>query len=307
VTKIIHKRILIFAMFLGIFLGVNGCSLTGASGSISFNQLPKPTTTIEMPTLTSSPTEIPPTETSSPTNTPASTLAPTPAMITIKAGDDVTVPILLYHHIADDSTGNRYFVSPATFDTQMKWLYDHHYQTITVTQLANVIIYGGQLPERAVVITFDDGNQDVITNALPIMQKYGFIGTAYIIVSWVNASGFDTSDQIAQLHADGWEIGSHTMSHLDLTKNEDNLEYEVRNSLIKLDSDYGLDVKSLAYPFGAIDSKVVTYTAKAGYTNAVGLGTSTNQGLFDLYYLSRMEVRQEYSMDQFIAMLPWQN
>jgi peptidoglycan/xylan/chitin deacetylase (PgdA/CDA1 family) len=255
----------------------------------------------EIPTST----EIPPTNTPVPTDTPQPTLTPTPALISVAAGHDVDVPILLYHHIAEDTTGNRYYITPETFATQLKWLYDHHYQTITTTQLADAVLYGGQIPERAVVISFDDGDQDVVTNALPIMQKYGFVGTAYIIVSWIGAPGFDTSDQINQLIADGWEIGSHSMSHVDLTKNEGNLDYEVRHSLVRLHEDFGVNVKSLAYPFGVIDATVVTATSKAGYSNGVGLGEGYHQGLFDLYYLIRMEVRQEYSMDQFIAMLPW--
>jgi Predicted xylanase/chitin deacetylase len=217
----------------------------------------------------------------------------------------VDVPILLYHHIAHDTTGNRYFISPETFATQMQWLYDHHYQTITATQLADVIIYGGQIPERAVVISFDDGDQDVINNALPVMRKYGFVGTAYIIVSWIGSPDFDTADQIKELIADGWEIGSHSMSHVDLTKNEGNLDYEIRHSLTRLHDDFGINVKSLAYPFGVIDATVVNATAKAGYSNGVGLGTGYHQGLSDLFYLTREEVRQEYSMDQFIGLLPW--
>jgi len=304
--RILRKDIFIIFASIGMILGLSACSLSNASGTSGLN-LVKTNAITAIPTVSATPTMIPSTDTPQPTNTAEPTFTPTPAMITVKAGEDVNVPILLYHHIAEDLTGNRYFVTPETFETQMKWLYDHHYQTITTTQLANVIIYGGQIPERAVVITFDDGNQDVVKNALPIMQKYGFVGTAYIIVRWIGAPGFDTSDQIKQLHDAGWEIGSHSMSHVDLTKNEGNLDYEVRNSLVKLNQDYGLDVKSLAYPFGAIDSKVVTFTSRAGYSNAVGLGTTYKQGYFDLYYLVRMEVRQEYSMDQFIALLPWQN
>lgn len=301
------RKVFIGVLFVGIILSLTACSTAGASGFLFQGQLATPTQPTASPLASATPTAIPATATPIPTETPVPTLTPTPALITVKAGQDVTVPILLYHHISEDTTGNRYFVSPSVFETQMKWLFDHHYQTITISQLANVIIYGGQLPERAVVITFDDGDQDVITNALPVMQKYGFIGTAYIIVKWIGAEGYDTPDQIAQLHAAGWEIGSHSMSHVDLTQNEDNLQYEIRTSLLKLNKDYGLDVKSFAYPFGVIDARIITYTSKAGYTSAVCLNTSVTQGLNDLYCLSRMEVRQEYSMDQFIAMLPWQD
>ena len=161
------------------------------------------------------------------------------------------------------------------------------------------------MPQRPVVITFDDGDEDMVTNAFPILQKYNFVATSFIIVRWIDAPKFITSDQITQLAKAGWEIGSHSMSHVDLTQNENNLDYEVRESLVRLNADFKLKVTSFAYPFGVIDTNIVNYTSRAGYTAAVGLGTSVKQGYYDLYYLSRMEVRQEYEMDQFIAMLPW--
>jgi peptidoglycan/xylan/chitin deacetylase (PgdA/CDA1 family) len=295
------QKMTLILVVLSTILVANGCSSSGGIGLGQLFTTPTATATAtDIPTTT----QIPPTSTPAPTQTPEPTLTPTPALTMVKAGQDVDVPILLYHHIAEDTTGNRYYITPETFATQMKWLHDHHFQTITTTQLANAIIYGGQIPERAVVISFDDGDQDVITNALPVMQKYGFIGTAYIIVSWIDSPDFDTTDQIKQLIADGWEIGSHSMSHVDLTQNEGNLEYEVRHSQVRLHQDFGVNVKSLAYPFGVIDATVVTATAKAGYSNGAGLGTGYHQGLFDLFYLIREEVRQEYSMDQFIALLP---
>ncbi|MHC1740788.1 MAG: polysaccharide deacetylase family protein [Anaerolineaceae bacterium] len=301
------KRVIFTTLLIGMLITLNSCSISGASGSSAIDQLFKPTIPTLTPTETSTPTAIPATSTPTSTETPLPTLTPTPAIITVNAGENVTVPILLYHHISEDNSGNRYYVSPEVFETQMKWLYDHHYQTITVSQLADVIIHGGTLPERAVIITFDDGDQDVFLNAFPVMQKFGFVGTAYIIVNWIGAPGFDTPDQINQLISAGWEIGSHSMSHIDLTKNEDKLEDEVRNSLVQLNSEFGIKVSSLAYPFGLLDHTVYLFTTNSGYTNAVGLGVNANQGLFNLYNLSRMEIRQEYSMDQFIALLPWQD
>jgi peptidoglycan/xylan/chitin deacetylase (PgdA/CDA1 family) len=299
----------LFLTFLWVFLilGLAACSVAGQTGSSSGWNLLKPVTQTPTPTLPPTPTPIPPTATPAPTETPAPTATPAPVMMAVYPGQTVKVPILLYHHIAEDTTGNRYFVTPAVFAEQMQWLYDHHYQTITISQLADTIIYGGTIPERSVVITFDDGDEDVVKNALPIMQQYGYVGTAYIIVRWIGAEGFDSTDEINQLITAGWEIGSHSMSHVDLTQNEGNLQYEVRDSLLKLNQQFNVPIKSLAYPFGVIDSKVVTYTSKAGYSNAVGLGTSYQHNLDDLYYLVRMEVRQEYSLNDFIALLPYQN
>ena len=301
----VHKTF-IGSVFIAAVFVLSACANSGAGSITNIFKPVQPTATL---TATFVPTAVPPTATPVPTTTATSvpTLTPTPALVQVKVGQTLTVPILLYHHISEDQTGNRYYVSPTVFETQMKWLSDHHYQAITTSQLADVIVYGGQIPERPVVITFDDGDQDVVTNALPILQKYGFIATDYIIVSWVGATGYVTGDQIKQLSAAGWEIGSHTMSHIDLTKKEDSLAYEIRNSLVELEKDYGVKVRSLSYPFGVIDDKIVTYTSHAGYSSAVGLGTDVKQGLSDIFYLTRMEVRQEYSMDQFIALLPWKD
>ncbi len=296
------RNIILFILICVFLLSANGCASVGSAGSVTFNDLLKSTATSTLePTFTLAL----PTETPIPTNTPEPTLTPTQAFIQVNPGEVLTVPILLYHHISDDGIGNRYYVSPAVFKKQMAWLADHHYQTITVEQLANLILYGGQMPQRPVVITFDDGDADMVTNALPILKQFGFVATSYLIVKWIDAPHYITSEQVAQLIQEGWEIGSHSMSHVDLTQNEGDLDYQVRESRVRLKELFGYDVKTFAYPFGMIDQTVANFTSRAGYLAAVGLGNSYQQGLYDLYYLIRMEVRQEYSIDQFINLLPW--
>jgi peptidoglycan/xylan/chitin deacetylase (PgdA/CDA1 family) len=293
----------VFLAIMVIILGLSACTNPGSSGSVGLF-VPKASQT-----LTPAPTEtpLPPTATLSPTETPLPTATATPEMVEVPAGQNLVVPILMYHHIAVDGSGNRYFVSPTVFDAQMKWLYDHHYQTITVAQLADLILNGGSMPKRPVVITFDDGDEDMVQNALPILKKYHFNATAFLIVTWINAPGYITKDQVMDLIGAGWEIGSHSMSHVDLTQSTDTLSYEVRESRTKLNQLFDLNVTSFAYPFGLIDSNVANSVANNGYTAGVGLGVSYTHGLYDLYYLSRLEVRQSYSMDQFVALLPWQD
>ena len=276
-------------------LALSACTITTASGSGSIVNLPTSTEMAEVPTATPEPTW-----------TPAPTDTPMPEMIQVVSGQEVTVPILLYHHISDEKQNNRYFVPVSVFSDQMKWLHEHHYQTITLSQLSDLLVNGGEMPKRAVVITFDDGDEDVIANAFPIMQQYGFVGTSFLIVNWINAPGFITTEQVAQISEAGWEIGSHSMNHVDLTQNMNNLQYEIRNSLLQLEQDYSVDVLSFAYPFGEINPDVIGYTSHAGYTGAVGLGESSQHSWSsDLFYMQRIEIRAEYTMDEFIALMPW--
>jgi peptidoglycan/xylan/chitin deacetylase (PgdA/CDA1 family) len=298
-----HQIVGISILLVAVFILV-GCSGLGSAGSAPLSSLFK-----SSPTPTFTVTPLPPTETPTPqpTNTPEPTFTPTQELVQVEAGKTLDVPILLYHHISDKGPGNRYFVSPEVFDQQMKWLSDHGYQTITISQLSDLILYGGQMPKKPVVITFDDGDADMVSDALPILQKYNFVATAFLIVKWIDAPQYITSDQVGELVKAGWEIGSHSMSHIDLTQNEGTLAYEIGESRTRLNEKFGLDVKSFAYPFGMIDKTVVNVAANSGYHAAVGLGNTYQQGLFDLYYLVRMEVRQEYSMDEFINLLPWKD
>lgn len=125
---------------------------------------PTLSTVVPSPTLT-------PTETFTPS--PSPTLTPTSTETWIMQGPgDVTVPILLYHHIADSTISNRYYVSPQKFETQMKLLHDWGYVSITTEMLIRAITEGEELPPRPFLLTIDDGNLDNYLNAFPIAQKY---------------------------------------------------------------------------------------------------------------------------------------
>ncbi len=276
--------------------------LVGCSNPSLTLQVDKPTPIVrESATLTSIPSLTP-----SPTVTviPGSTATMTPtATWAIHPAKQVTAPILLYHHIAvkDD----RYYISPNVFQQQMEKLLSLGYTGITVPQLVEVLLYGGELPERPVVITFDDGDLDVYQNAFPIMQELGFVGTFYIVGNRLNSDEFIGVEQLKEMTAAGWAIGCHSMTHLDLTLNHDALTYEAGVCKNTLEQEVGVPVSTFAYPFGNMDDFVAGKVSKYGYTSAVGLGTSSDHSWGTLYYLSRLEVQNTYDMAAFIKMLPW--
>ncbi len=289
---------LLVASFLAIALA--GCQ---AASSLFV----KPTETPLPPTATATlaPTT---TVTCTPTITPTPTPQPTatPVLLTIPAGT-IQAPILLYHHVTDsaDKLDSRYNVSPAVFEEQMKWLYNNGYQTISVTRLAELVRAGGQVPERPVVITFDDGNLDVFEYAFPAMQKYGFAGTFYIVENYLDSQEMISTDQVQQLIQSGWEIGLHSRTHANLTGAGVDLADEIRLAKLDMEEKLGIAVNSFAYPFGAINPDVIRLTASYGFTSAVGLGVSTNHSLNTIYYLDRIEIQNDYDMTKFISLMPW--
>lgn len=253
------------------------------------------------PTLTSTATLTP---TVTLTVTPNPTPTPTWAL---QGPGKVVSPILLYHHIgtASSPAASSYYTSPEDFEAQMKALRDWGYTSITISQLVEAIMNSALLPNHPVVITFDDGNLNVYTNAFPIMRKYGFTGVMYIIANKLHADGYMGIDQIKEMAAAGWEVGSHSMTHAHLREAHDRLNFEIAQSRINLQEALGVPVRSFAYPYGEMDEVVGKQVQSYGYTSAVGLGTLWNQSLYNLYYLSRREVSNGVDLQVFASYLPW--
>ncbi len=252
-----------------------------------------------------------PTETLMPGPTPTITALPTPtsqptATWVYNPPGTVTAPILLYHHVGVDSNNSRYYVSPPAFAQQMDWLHLNGYTAVTISTVVNALVDGGDLPPKPVAITFDDGNQSIYTHAFPVMQNYGFVGTIYLVANRLDRSKFLNREQIREMLEAGWEIGSHSMTHADLTIDAAMLRSEVWESGEILSKALEAPVKTFAYPFGAINPFVVERTRRYGYRAAVGLGTSFSHDLGDLFYLNRIEVRNGYDLNRFIGFMPWQ-
>jgi len=219
---------------------------------------------------------------------------------------ELIIPILLYHHIGFSLKGDSvYYVSPETFDRQMNLLYQWGYQTISVELLARAVSEGAELPPKPIILTFDDGSETTYSTALPILQRYNFAGTAYIVYNYLGITNYMNADEIRALYAAGWEIGSHGLSHVDLTTRPDRQDDEIVESRRKLQAALGIPILSFAYPFGAYDSDSLHYVHSAGYIAALGLGNETLQGTRNLFYLYRQAVRGTDDLRTFAARLPW--
>jgi len=100
------------------------------------------------------------------------------------------VPILMYHHIHEDATGNDMIVTEETFAMHMRTLYEHGFNAIPLSRLVDFVDRGVPLPERPVVITFDDGYLSVYNYAFPILARYGHHATSFVIGEAVGTSTY---------------------------------------------------------------------------------------------------------------------
>ena len=193
-------------------------------------------------------------------------VAPQDAPAPAAAGESpatLHVPVLMYHHVLPSSqlpAGERYpdlFVDPVVFDAQMAALKAAGWRTVTTRQLWEAMWSGLAIPTRTVVITFDDGRPDQYTYAFPILERYGFSATFFIVPGRIGTSQHMTACQLREIAAAGNELADHTWNHADLTT----LTLEQARSRIRAAADaikslVGVRPVTIAYPFGRYNSTV---------------------------------------------------
>jgi len=166
------------------------------------------------------------------------------------------VPVLCYHRIEPGRKGD-YTVSQATFTAHMKILADSGYHSILPAQLFDYLVYNKNLPEKPFMITFDDSRVEHAVIAAPVMEKYGFRGTFFIMTITYNKKNYMTTDQIVRLAKAGHTIGLHSWDHTMVIKYKDATDWqkEVAEPKKKLEKIVGRKVEYWAYPNGVFNHK----------------------------------------------------
>lgn len=270
-------------------------TITATKNSTATLQSPPTNTPTIQPTSTATTTPIPP--------TPTATATPTQNLIYNEPGR-IDAPILLYHHVEGDTSNSRYTVSVPNFKAQIQALHEMGYTAIPISLFLDALLDGAEIPESPVVITFDDGHESVYENAFPIMNAYDFPGVFYIVANRLNGvEDFVDVPELREMIAAGWEIGSHSYSHVDLTKNHEGVSREIAESKSILENALSIQVETFAYPFGTIDSFLAQKVSDYRYRAGMGLGTRSTHTRNNLFYLERIEIYGDYSLEEFKALL----
>jgi peptidoglycan/xylan/chitin deacetylase (PgdA/CDA1 family) len=147
----------------------------------------------------------------------------------------------------------------------MNWLDAHGYQAVTLDEVEKAWYHGGTLPQKPVVLSFDDGYRPQFTFALPVLRQHGWPG---LLDLKARGSDLYTSNVKAMIAA-GWELAAHTIHHLDLTTlDAAQLKLEVAGSRSILRHDYGVPVDNFCYPAGRFDNAVLAAVRAAGFVGA---------------------------------------
>lgn len=227
------------------------------------------------------------------------------------------VPILMYHYIRDfddpnDKIGTNLSVSPQKLEEQLKWLKENGYQSVSLSDLVNKSFdsfdstqdkSAQDQNDKFVILTFDDGYKDAYTSAYPLLKKYEFTATFYIITDYVekNNPNYMSWDNIKELKKAGMDIGSHTLTHPDLEKSDDSrVDKEIRESKKNLESTIGDTISDFCYPSGKYDARTIEALKKYGYKTATTVKNGVADQNSNLFELPRIRITNETNLGKIL-------
>ena len=221
----------------------------------------------------------------------------------------VWVPIVTHHGTrwgwrTDTSPMGLYDVTPTVLARQLQYLHDHGYSSISFDQLAQALAGNIQLPEKPIIISFDDGWVSQYREAFPLLQRYGLTATFFVYTEKIGQhANFFTWDQLREMAAAGMEIGSHTLTHPNLNRISDiaELKRQIAESKLVLEEQLDQPVTALAYPYGLYNDRVVAMVQAAGYTTARGVSFGTTHAAADRFTLNAMTAPR--TLNAFIRVL----
>ena len=219
------------------------------------------------------------------------------------------LPSFTYHHV-DPKMKNDIAIKPATFEAQLKVLQSLGYHTVTAHEVVDHQTKGTPLPDKPVMITFDDGWRTQYTNAWPLLQKYGFKATFFINPQTISAGyrAYLTRDMLVTLAKAGNDIESHTWRHYRLTRSRKETAAAFQKSNISeltratswIARVVGQTPVALCYPYGYYDLEAIGLARavgyKAGFTVDEGVADARS---WDAFQMKRFTISSAETNDSF--------
>ncbi len=206
----------------------------------------------------------------------------------------------MYHSISNDNSDLS--ISLVNFEKQIKFLKDLNFETIEFDDI-------NKAKRNSFILTFDDGYKDNLTNALPILKKYNYTATCFVVSDLIGKSNlWDknyknfkhkellTIHDLVEWNKSGMKIGSHTKNHLNITKiNEEDIDEEIQSSKKKIEDLIGTEINSFSYPYGKVN-KVTAEKVRSIYKYAVTTVKSRfNSTKHNLNFIPRIHMSNNFS------------
>ncbi len=246
-----------------------------------------------------------------PTPEPVPTATPKPRPSPDGLVRKARVPILMYHYASAPPAGADIYrqdlsVPPALFRSHLKALADAAYTTISMYELLAHLEQGAPLPEKPVILTFDDGYRDNYENAFPLLREFGMTAMFFVVTDYMDAGNpvYLSWDMAREMQAAGMYIESHGRDHISLrNRNDDFLIWQALGSAETIEYELGVRPRFITYPFGYYDRNTIRIFESAGFWGGVtinGGATHTNDAPFQL---KRVRVRGTTTAAELMRLL----
>jgi len=235
-------------------------------------------------------------------------LDPTPTPV---IPEQAQVPILMYHYVSDvppgaDRLRRDLTVTPENFRAQLQYLADEGYHPITLSDMYFHLTQGYPLPDKPVVLTFDDGYRDAYEIVFPMLLDYGFPGTFFVLATPMHQESIDyiTWAQAKEMSDAGMAIEGHGRDHMDLRgRSNDFLVYQILGIQEAIDYHTGRLPRFFAYPSGQYDANTIAVLESAGYWGAVTTEWGKDHTLESRFEMPRLRVRGSDTLESFVDKL----
>lgn len=214
--------------------------------------------------------------------------------------NETSIPIFMYHYIRvlndpNDKIGTNLSVSPEKFSSELDLIKSKGYEAITFEDINN-----GNIPNKPIILTFDDGYKDFYQNAYSELKKRNMKAVSFIITNDIGQNEYMNNNEIKEISNYGIEIGSHTLSHPDLSKlSSAKAEIEIAQSKKNLEELISKNIISFCYPSGKYTPETENIVKTAGYKFA----TTTNSGIttFDNFFaLNRYRINPDTNISSYL-------
>ncbi len=221
------------------------------------------------------------------------------------------VPVLAYHHFSRSNSNRKMIVGETRLEQQLRYLQDNGYYGITIDQFFDFLEFG-QVPEKSVLITIDDGWESTYSIAYPLLKKYNYPAVLYIPTNHIREQKgrFLSWDQIRSMLVDETiDIQPHTKTHRNLTERRQGESFSsyinaIRSELGEakhiISNKLAHETTSLSYPYGAANSFVIAFAELEGYTTGFTVKREGNPFFQNNFDLNRAMIFGGYREREFV-------
>ena len=220
------------------------------------------------------------------------------------------IPVLMYHVVHPDTS--LISISPEIFSKQMEWLHDQGYHSIVFSELVDQLQNGNSIPNKTIVLTFDDGYASLYTYVVPVLLRYGFSATVFLVSGYCGRNNDWPGqlseiprmplldwNQIREMDESGIEIGAHTVNHPMLDRLEpDEMKKEIFNSKEAIERQLGHEISSFAYPYGRYNKTVKSHVISE-FTGACSSKIGMVNLKSDPFEIERIDINYVKNMGWF--------